>query len=88
MFDLETRFILILRFLHVELHSYNSDFLVETNRCNIQLFRGVSSVWMDLGSINKTWMHYLFNEELLIVNVVIQLITPVSFDVLQVPDPN
>jgi hypothetical protein len=43
---------------------------------------------MDLGSINKTWMHYLFNEELLIVNVVIQLITPVSFDVLQVPDPN
>jgi hypothetical protein len=33
-------------------------------------------------------MHHLFNEELLIIDVVIQLITVISFNVLQVPYPN
>ena len=88
MFGIRPSSVLVLRVLRVKFHSNNSDFLVEANSSDIQLFRGVSSVRMDLSSIHKTWMHHLFNEELLIIDVVIQLITVISFNILQVPYPN
>ena len=88
MFGIRPSSVLVLRVLRVKFHSNNSDFLVEANSSDIQLFRGVSSVRMDLSSIHKTWMHHFFNEELLIIDVVIQLITVISFNVLQVPYSN
>ena len=88
MFGIRPSSVLVLRVLRVKFHSNNSDFLVEANSSDIQLFRGVSGVRMDFSSIHKTWMHHLFNEELFIIDVVIQLITVISFNVLQVPYSN
>ena len=70
----------------------DSYFLVKADGRNYQLLltfiRSVSRIWMDLSSVNETWVHDFSDKELLVVGVIVAVVTPVSLDLLQVPNPH